>query len=77
MGLERHIENVLEKEGCSYKRGHHYYFEFGLKTESKEIAEHIAEILNDSGEFAPFEVFYQGGLDIWGIRFKSLDKKEH
>lgn len=72
MGLERHIEDVLEKNGVGRTT---YYFEFGLKTDSEFVARNIAEILNESGEFAPAEAFFQGGLDAWGIRFNGIYKK--
>jgi len=72
MGLEGYIVDVLEANEISRSI---YYFEFGLKTDTKEHAERIAEILNESGQFAPADAFFQGGLDSWGVRFDSPLRK--
>lgn len=72
MGLESHIYSVLDNK--DYPRTK-YYFEFGLKADSEQDAKDIADILNESGEFGQAEVFWQGGLDVWGVKFGKYKER--
>ena len=66
MGLESHIRSVLDEKGIFRDS---YYFEFGLKADDEQTANQIAYVLDSTGEFGPTTVFYQRGLDVWGIKF--------
>ena len=76
MGLERYIEDTLEKEAPELKRGYDFWFEFGLKTDTENTAKKITDILNNSGEYAQCRVIFTDGLDMWGITFEPLTRRE-
>ena len=53
MGLESHITRTLQREKSGFVEGEDYWFENGLTTEKAKVANEIALILDDSGEFGP------------------------
>lgn len=80
MGLESHIHRVLDRE-TELTFGHDYWFFDGLRTETLEIAEEIARVLDKSGEFGETEIVNLGDENTFGmdggarIRFGVWKKK--
>ena len=56
MGFESHVDRELQRAASGLVRGEDYWFYDGLRTETKEVAEKIVELLDESGEFGPARV---------------------
>lgn len=56
MGLESHIRSSMERAASGMVYGEDYWFEDGLTLATKDAAEKMAALLDESGEFGPTTV---------------------
>ena len=73
MGLESHIVASLAREKSGFVAGEDFRFEFGLRTDNERIAQEIAIILDETGEFGATRIIkerlYYSERDSWKIDF--------
>jgi hypothetical protein len=69
MGLESHIEGELTRAKSGFVNGEHYWFDNGLKTDRIDVAEEIASVLNNTGEFGPATAVAYLDTMLSGVEF--------
>jgi hypothetical protein len=66
MGLESHIDRVLDEKGVFRNC---YYFSFGLKCDDEATANTISYLLNSTGEFGEATPYFDEAHEVWGVKF--------
>jgi hypothetical protein len=78
MGLERHVDKVIEEYDPEYRLA--YYWSNGMNVANKAVAIVLMEALDASGEFGPTRYNPDKGIIEFGTQrfwFKGTDKEYH